>query len=81
MLAIPCILWLFYKPSVAAILRCLIWVVIWYIIAKIFEQLDYPIYRAIGISGHTLKHLAAAVSTAYFISLFNRQYVKRPWAG
>lgn len=40
--------------------------------AKVLEQLDYPIFRAIGISGHTLKHLAAAVSTWYFVVLFRR---------
>jgi hypothetical protein len=74
MLAIPFILWFFYKPAVIPILRCLVWVVIWYVIAKVFEQLDYPIYRAISVSGHTLKHLAAAVSTWYFVLLFQKQY-------
>jgi hypothetical protein len=77
MLALPLILWLFYTPTANPILRCLVWVVVWYVIAKIFEQLDYPIYRAIGISGHTLKHLAAAVSTGYFVILFRRQYLVR----
>ncbi len=77
MLALPLIFWLFYTPAVIPILRCLGWVVAWYVIAKIFESLDYPIYRAIGISGHTLKHLAAAVSTGYFVSLFRRQYPRR----
>jgi hypothetical protein len=80
MLAIPLILWFFYQPAVINILRCLVWVVIWYIIAKVFEQLDYPIYRAVGVSGHTLKHLAAAVSTGYFISLFRKQYTRRAYS-
>lgn len=75
MLAIPLILWLFYTPAIKPALHCLSWVVVWYVIAKVFEQLDYPIYRTIGISGHTLKHLAAAVSTGYFVLLFRRQYV------
>ena len=75
MLALPLILWLFYVPAVKPILRCLVWVVIWYVIAKVLEQLDYPIYRAIGVSGHTLKHLAAAVSTWYFVLLFEKQYL------
>jgi hypothetical protein len=75
MLALPLILWLFYTPVVKFILRCLVWVVVWYVIAKVLEQLDFPIYRAIGVSGHTLKHLAAAVSTWYFVVLFRRQYI------
>jgi len=77
MVAIPLILWLFYSPSVKLVLRCLVWVVIWYVIAKVFEQLDYPIFRAVGISGHTLKHLAAAVSTWYFVVLFRLHYCSK----
>jgi hypothetical protein len=33
-----------------------------------------PSFDLIGISGHTLKHLAAAVSTMYFVQLFGRRY-------
>ena len=76
MLFIPLILWLFYEPIHKPTLKCLLWVVIWYVIAKIFEQLDYPIFRTLGISGHTLKHLAAAVSTWYFVLLFRRKYIR-----
>jgi hypothetical protein len=74
MLAIPLLLWLYYRPAVKTILPSLIWIVGWYVIAKVFEQLDFPIYLAMGISGHTLKHLAAAVSTGYFVVLFKKQY-------
>lgn len=40
------------------------WVAIgWYLAARLFEFLDYEIYAAVGIvSGHTLKHLAGALS-------------------
>lgn len=75
MVMIPLLLWLFYHPGTKPILPYLIWVVIWYAIAKIFEQLDYQLYWRIGISGHTIKHLAAAVSTAYFIALFRQKYM------
>lgn len=75
MLFIPLILSLFYEPVHKRTLKCLLWVVIWYVIAKIFEQLDYPIFRTLGISGHTLKHLAAAVSTWYFVLLFRQKYI------
>jgi hypothetical protein len=76
MLAIPLLLWLYYRPAVKTILPSLIWIVVSYVIAKVFEALDFPIYRAIGVSGHTLKHLAAAVSTGYFVVLFRTQYLK-----
>lgn len=75
MFAIPLLLWLYYAPAVKVMIPCLIWIVVWYIFAKVFEQLDYPIFRAIGISGHTIKHLAAAVSTYYFVRLFCKNYV------
>jgi hypothetical protein len=75
MLAIPLLLWLYYRPAVKTILPSLIWIVVWYMIAKVFEALDFPIYHAIGVSGHTLKHLAAAVSTWYFVILFRKQYL------
>jgi len=74
MLAIPLLLWLYYRPAVKTILPILVWIVVWYVIAKVFEAFDFPIYRAIGVSGHTLKHLAAAVTTWYFVMLFRKQY-------
>jgi hypothetical protein len=46
--------------------------VVWYVIAKGLEALDKPIYELIGVSGHTLKHLAAAASTAYLVQMFRR---------
>jgi hypothetical protein len=75
MLAIVLLLWWYYTPTVKAIIPILVWIVVWYVIAKLFEQLDFPIYRLIGISGHSLKHLAAAVSTWYFVILFRAQYL------
>jgi hypothetical protein len=77
MLGIPLLLRWYYTPAVKLILPSLVWIVLWYAIAKLFEQLDFPIYWAIGISGHTLKHLAAAISTWYFVVLFRLQYDKR----
>lgn len=40
------------------------WVAIaWYLAARLFEFLDYEIYAVVGVaSGHTLKHLAAALA-------------------
>jgi Ceramidase len=72
LLGIPVLLWLFYKPELIPTIRCLIWIIVWYIIAKSFELFDYQIYFAIGITGHTLKHLASAISTCYFVSLYRQ---------
>jgi hypothetical protein len=54
----------------------LIWVVIWYIIAKLFEKFDREIYSTLRfISGHSLKHLAAAASTWYLVQLFEQKHI------
>ena len=75
MLFIPLLLWLYHVPTNKTVLQCLAWVVVWYVVAKVFEQLDQPIYKAVGISGHTLKHLSAAVSTWYLVLLFKKKYL------
>jgi hypothetical protein len=42
----------------------LAWVIVFYAVAKVCEQYDRQIYDALRfVSGHTLKHLAAAAST------------------
>jgi hypothetical protein len=76
MLLIPLILVLFPSEEYDRGLRQLILVVVWYIIAKVCEHYDQAIYTGTGfISGHTLKHLAAAVSTWYLVQLFRHKYV------
>lgn len=75
MLAIPLLSWLYYSPIVKTVLPTLTWIVVWYIIAKAFEPLDHSIYGLFGVSGHSIKHLAAAVSTIYFVRLFTVKYV------
>jgi hypothetical protein len=72
-LFIPLLLWLFYDPTCRPAIQSLVWVVVWYVVAKVVEALDRPIYSAIGVSGHTLKHLAAAVSTGYLVQMFKRK--------
>lgn len=63
-LAIPLMLALF--PARYTRTRDLAEVFACYIAAKVFEALDAPILHALGgtMSGHTLKHLAAASATA-----------------
>ena len=73
-LFIPLLLGLFHRQVSKPVVVCLCWVVAWYGIAKVFEVLDWPIYKAICISGHTLKHLAAGVSCWYLVVLFRIKY-------
>ncbi len=44
-------------------IRALWPVVAWYLVAKVAETFDRQIYAVIPLSGHTLKHLAAAAAT------------------
>jgi hypothetical protein len=41
------------------------WILAWYVLSKVLEFFDGPIFELLGhaISGHSLKHLAAAVAT------------------
>ena len=53
-----------------------LWAVIgWYGLAKVLENLDEPILRLTGlVSGHSLKHLAAALGIASFlVALYRRR--------
>lgn len=71
---IPLIIILYYSPPQKTSLRLFLSIVLWYLLAKAFETLDSQIFRYFPLSGHTLKHLAAAISTYYFIPLFARRY-------
>ncbi len=64
MLALPVICWLYPKHRYTRV-RWLLWVLGWYGLSKLFEFLDVFVFEATGraVSGHTLKHLAAAVAT------------------
>lgn len=74
-LFIPLVLIMFPSAQSRSGVRELVWVVLWYLIAKIFEHLDWQVY-SVGhiVSGHTLKHLAAAVSTWYLVRMFKSKY-------
>ena len=79
-LVIPILLWLFYDPRYKPAIQSLGWVVVWYLLAKGAEAMDASIYKTIGVSGHTIKHLAAAVATTYLVQMFLRKYPARPKA-
>jgi Ceramidase len=56
--------------------RDLLWVAVFYALAKILEALDARIYAWLGwVSGHTLKHIAATVAV-YWVY---RMLAKRSW--
>lgn len=52
------------RPIPKALGISLLWVVVFYAVAKIFEAFDHGVYEATGhmVSGHTLKHLVAALA-------------------
>lgn len=78
MLFIPLILLLFRSPTSNKGISCLIWAVVWYVIAKLLEKFDREIYSTLRfISGHSLKHLAAAVSTWYLVRLFEQKHIRK----
>jgi hypothetical protein len=72
-LAIPLMLALF--PARYTRTRDFAGVFACYAAAKLFEALDGPIFRALGgaVSGHTLKHLAAAGATACLLVMVARR--------
>jgi hypothetical protein len=63
MLALPLVVTLFPNSRYTAG-GYLVWVIFWYGLAKVLEHFDGQIFELLGhtVSGHTLKHLAAAVA-------------------
>jgi len=51
--------------------RYIFWLYVWYGVGKIFETFDASVFEALGgqLSGHTLKHLTAALATACVIPM------------
>jgi hypothetical protein len=71
LVAIPLIAWLFPPryTGTADLFR----VLGWYALAKVFEFLDHGIFHVIGVSGHTLKHLASAVGAWWIVRMIERR--------
>ena len=72
MAAIPVIFWLFrdYRYTDG---KPLLLVIGWYIGSKILEHFDTQVLELAGgaVSGHSLKHLAAAVATFLILRMLN----------
>jgi len=77
MILIPAILILFPSPAGRPSWLPLLYAAVWYGIAKVCEQFDCHIYSALGfVSGHSLKHLAAAVSTWFLVKRFRTLWLR-----
>lgn len=52
----------------------LIWVFIFYVLAKVMEHFDHAIHQLLGsISGHSIKHLLAAAATYMALRMLQRR--------
>ena len=74
MLLIPLILWLYRGKSDLG--RYIVWMIGFYVGAKVLEHYDGQVYAATGLlSGHTLKHVFAALAPASILyGLTRRRY-------
>lgn len=71
MLLIPLILWLY--PAPRRDIGCYIGLVSCYLAAKLLEYFDRPVFELTNaISGHSLKHLAAALATLFLYLLWKQ---------
>jgi hypothetical protein len=68
------------KPVSGAIGLKLGWVIFFYGLAKLFELSDHAIYEATQqlVSGHTLKHLTAALAALPVLHALGRQILRHP---
>jgi hypothetical protein len=73
LLAIPVIIRLFPEHRYTRG-RSLVWVILWYGIAKLLEHFDKQIFDLLGgaIGGHSLKHLASAVAVYFILDMLAR---------
>jgi len=70
-LFIPLLVFLFHPACYNQWLTTLLLIITCYGVAKLFEHFDKEIYLYTGfISGHSLKHLAAAISCWFIVRLF-----------
>ncbi|HEV8267291.1 MAG TPA: ceramidase domain-containing protein [Thermoanaerobaculia bacterium] len=68
---VPLILLLFPSPFTRPYF---VWcVLLAYAVAKVLEAFDAPLYRALGVSGHTLKHFAAAAGLSCVVVAIRRR--------
>ena len=63
-----------YKPTHLQT-KYLLYAFLFYILSKIAEHFDKQVYELLGyiVSGHTIKHLLAAIATFFFYVLLKRR--------
>ena len=49
----------------ASYLSSVIWIIVWYAFAKVFEHFDDEVFAILPLSGHTIKHFLGAVTLIY----------------
>lgn len=71
------LIYLFFRSSIYKKgFYSLVMAIGWYAIAKVFEHFDKDIYSFTGfISGHSVKHLAAAVATWFLVKMFAKKHL------
>ena len=70
MVITPFILWLF--PKKTSYVKYIVYILAWYIVAKLAEHFDQIIFDTLGFwSGHTIKHLVGAISLYYILKLLS----------
>jgi len=76
---IPVVFWLFPKHHYTAS-RYMFWIIMWFGLSKILEYFDQEIFGILGntLSGHSLKHLAAAVAAFVVLRMLLSNNVRSP---
>lgn len=65
-------------PGKVPYVRYILFILGWYVVAKLCEHYDKPIYALLGFwSGHTLKHLMGAVGLVYAMKLLDGWWPER----
>ena len=69
-IAVPAVCWLFPQYRYVAA-RYIVWMIGWYGLSKLLERFDGQVFELLGhtVSGHTLKHVAAAVATLVVLQM------------
>lgn len=75
MVLLVLIIWLYESPFNEK--RALCFALGWYVLAKVLEAFDSQVYSALGfISGHALKHIAAAVTPFVILHMLKKRQVQ-----
>jgi hypothetical protein len=70
LITVPAVCWLFPQYRYVA-RRYIAWMIGWYGLSKLLEHFDGEVFDLLGhtVSGHTLKHLAAALATLVVLQM------------